>query len=156
MYEPVKAARVELEAMQRLAASPAEVFPLLCPVREGEWLEGWQCELIHTSSGVAEQDCLFSTVDPATGNRDIWLISRHQPPWKIEFIRFDNRRVIRYTISLEDDGNGGTFARWRQVVTATDGRELTGITEKAFSAMVAVDEAALNHYLTTGEMLKSR
>ena len=26
---------------QHLAAEPARVFPLLCPVRELDWIEGW-------------------------------------------------------------------------------------------------------------------
>ncbi len=154
MYEPVKAARVELEALQNLAAPPAVVFPLLCPVREGEWLEGWVCGMIHTRSGLAEQDCLFATTDPQSGERDIWLISRHQPPVEIEFVRMNRRRVIRYTIRLEDDGSGGTTARWRQVVTAIDGGELAGVSRDAFAAMVAVDEKALNHFLATGDMLR--
>jgi hypothetical protein len=154
MIEAVKSSRLELQAVQHLSAPPEEVFPLLCPVREREWLEGWQCEMIHTASGIAEKDCVFATTDPESGERDIWLISRHQPPREIEFIRFDHRRVIRYTISLEESDTGGTTANWRQVVTATDGGMLTGISQEAFSTMVAVDEAALNHFLQTGEMLK--
>ena len=156
MSETVKASRVELEAVQHLGGLPEEVFPLLCPVREREWLEGWQCEVIHTVSGLAEEGCIFSTTDPESGARDIWLISRHQPPREIEFIRFDGRRVIRYSICLKNNGEGGTVAQWRQAVTATDGGTLTGLSQESFAAMVAVDEAALNHFLQTGEMLKQR
>jgi hypothetical protein len=154
MYQPVVAARQELEAVQNLVAPPEKVFPLLCPVRESEWLDGWECEAIHTRSGLAEQDCIFATTDPVSGERDIWLISRHRPPLEIEFIRFDRRRIIRYTISLEQSADGNTIAHWRQVVTATDGGALEQISQEAFSAMVKVDEEALNHFLITGERLE--
>ena len=29
-----------------LAQPKHEIFPLLCPVREFEWVPGWQCEII--------------------------------------------------------------------------------------------------------------
>jgi len=48
---------------QQLSASPGEVFPLLCPVRETEWADGWLPERVITSSGVAERDCVFITPD---------------------------------------------------------------------------------------------
>ncbi|MCI0541884.1 MAG: hypothetical protein L0Z50_42350, partial [Verrucomicrobiales bacterium] len=48
---------------QRLAASPAKVFPLLCPVREAEWANGWMPGRVISSSGVAERDCVFLTSD---------------------------------------------------------------------------------------------
>jgi hypothetical protein len=152
MHEPVIAARQELHATQHLVAPPEDVFPLLCPVREGEWLEGWECTLLHSESGVAERDCVFATDDPETGARDLWLISRHRPPREIEFIRFDGRRIIRYTIGLEADGEGGSVARWRQVVTAVDDGPLDQDAQETFAAMVAVDEQALNHFLETGKM----
>src|SRR6266481_7636473 len=44
---------------QTLRAPPAKVFPLLCPVREAEWAEGWLPELVISSSGIAEGDCVF-------------------------------------------------------------------------------------------------
>ena len=38
-----------------------EVFPLLCPVRERDWLDGWEFRMIHSSSGLIEKDCVFAT-----------------------------------------------------------------------------------------------
>ncbi len=37
-----KAKRVSHEYTQTNDAPPDEVFPLLCPVRESEWVPGWQ------------------------------------------------------------------------------------------------------------------
>ena len=49
-----------------LVPAPAHrVFPLLCPVREPEWIPGWSCELIHTASRLAEKGCVFRTDSPS-------------------------------------------------------------------------------------------
>ena len=47
-------------------ATPDRVFPLLCPVREYEWIPGWECDVLHSVSGVAEEDCVFRTRFPGT------------------------------------------------------------------------------------------
>src|SRR5580765_3650866 len=62
---------------QNLFATPAKVFPLLCPVREAEWASGWLPDLVISSSGVAERDCAFLTPDePAQA---IWYVTRYEP-----------------------------------------------------------------------------
>lgn len=32
---------------QTINASPEQVFPLICPVRETEWLDGWRYRMIY-------------------------------------------------------------------------------------------------------------
>jgi hypothetical protein len=36
-------------------------FPLLCPVREGDWASGLAYRLIHSDSGIAQKGCVFAT-----------------------------------------------------------------------------------------------
>src|SRR5438876_12432717 len=71
---------------QRLHAATAKVFPLLCPLRESEWANGWLPEVVISSSGFAERDGIFITPDkpgPA-----IWYITRHEPEtWLVEMLR---------------------------------------------------------------------
>ncbi|HEX6850978.1 MAG TPA: hypothetical protein VF139_06190 [Candidatus Polarisedimenticolaceae bacterium] len=62
---------------QTLNAPAAKVFPLLCPVRELEWAEGWEPRLVVSASGVAERDCVFTT--PSEGTEAIWYVTRHEP-----------------------------------------------------------------------------
>ena len=40
--------------VQHLKSSPAEVFPLLCPVREADWIEGWLPLSVISETGLAE------------------------------------------------------------------------------------------------------
>ena len=49
----VKPNRVTRTCTQRLVAAPAAVFPLLCPVREADWIDGWNPPLAISSSGIA-------------------------------------------------------------------------------------------------------
>ena len=62
---------------QHLVAEPSRVFPLLCPVREADWIEGWNPVSIISESGIAEPDCVFVTV--ATPHDAVWFVSRHEP-----------------------------------------------------------------------------
>ena len=39
----------------KIDALPATIFPLLCPVREYEWIEPWSCDMVFSESGVAEK-----------------------------------------------------------------------------------------------------
>ena len=36
-----------------LAASAGEVFPLLCPAREADWIPGWDSDIVHSGTGYA-------------------------------------------------------------------------------------------------------
>src|SRR3989442_14867158 len=98
--------RVAHTYRQRLHAAPAKVFPLLCPVRETEWANGWLPEGVISSSGFAERDGIFITPDkpgPA-----IWYITRHEPEtWLVEMLKIlPGVTACRLEIQLGEDGNG--------------------------------------------------
>jgi len=91
---------------QTLCAPPGKVFPLLCPVRETEWAEGWSPELVISSSGAAERDCVFTTPDklgPA-----IWYITCHEPEnWFVEMLKIiPGVTACRLSIQLSENPNG--------------------------------------------------
>ena len=56
--KPTRATRT---FVQKLVAPPERVFPLLCPVREADWLDGWDPLAVYTDSGIAEPGCVFIT-----------------------------------------------------------------------------------------------
>ena len=62
---------------QNLVAGPGEVLPLLCPVREADWIEGWDPTVVFSESGLVEDGCVFMTAsDPGPA---IWFVTRHEP-----------------------------------------------------------------------------
>ncbi|MBN1829616.1 MAG: hypothetical protein JW884_10800 [Deltaproteobacteria bacterium] len=48
----------------RCKATVEEVFPLLCPKREEEWIPGWECETVRSLSGYNESGAIFRTTKP--------------------------------------------------------------------------------------------
>jgi hypothetical protein len=140
-----------------LEGTPESVFPLLCPIREYEWIEAWRCTLIYSESGHAEQDCVFQTDFPQDGPTDTWVVSRYEDPRLIEFVRSNGIRTIRYTITLCPTESGKTEAEWRKVVTglaAEGNRVVAGLSDDEYVRQMQTLQRLLNHYLTTGQMLK--
>ena len=154
-----KALRKLREADQHLLASPQTVFPLLCPIREYEWIEHWRCDLLYTNSGRAEADCIVVTNFPEPGGPDTWIVSRYEPDSCIEFIRFNPLRIMRYSITLSESTPGKTTAHWQQLITARNeegNSHLQAMTDEAFILQVATLENYLNHFLQSGQMLRQK
>ena len=150
--------RIVLAHTMRLKGNPEKVFPLLCPVREYEWVEPWRCDLVYTDSGVAELDCIFRTSFPDDGPEDTWVVSRYEPPNLIEFVRVNPLRAIRYSIRLEEIETGASQWKWEQTITglnAEGNRLVRGQTDEAFAAEKKTLEKMLNHFLETGTMLRA-
>ncbi|MFL6505512.1 MAG: hypothetical protein ACJ8KC_08855 [Candidatus Udaeobacter sp.] len=141
---------------QSLCASPAKVFPLLCPVRETEWADGWLPELVISSSGVAERDCVFVTADKL--EKTIWYITRHEPErWFVEMLKIlPGVTACRFEIQLSENGDG-CFAdvTYSHISIGAAGDEfVTKFTADAYKKSMEAWEKALNHFLTTGRLLK--
>ena len=65
--------RITRTYRQTINAPPEKVFPLLCPVREAEWLDGWCYNMTYSASGLVEKGAVFST--PAEGEADtVWIV----------------------------------------------------------------------------------
>jgi hypothetical protein len=139
-----------------LRAAPHVVFPLLCPVREYDWIQPWRCEMLYTDSGMAELDCVFTTQFPDDGPVDTWVVSKYEPPACIEFVRINPLRSIRYCIVLTPEPDGTTRAVWSQVTTGLnpEGNALVeGLTDSDYHQEMTMLQKMLDHYLETGEML---
>jgi hypothetical protein len=113
-----------------IPATPEQIFPLLCPVLEYEWLDDWACDVQYSASGVAEEGCAFRT-DIQVGER--WICSRHEPPTAIQYVVWMRVGWMVLDLSLEDRGDGSTMLRWRRTFTATGslGRKLIGTMTEA-------------------------
>jgi len=151
-----KAKRSYFFCEQLLQASPDRVFPLLCPKREFDWIDTWDCDIIFSKSGFAEQDCIFSTNFPGDV-KETWFTDRYEKDKVIQFIKFSEPKVIKYTITLTDNNNGTTTTKWEQMITSlnNDGNLFIGNnSEEEFRKKIKGLENKLNHYLTTGEMLR--
>jgi hypothetical protein len=146
--------RVVRSYVQRLHAPPARVFPLLCPVREADWIEGWDPKLVISASGVAEPDCVFVTASaPADA---IWVITRHEPDRFVEMLKITpGLTACRLTIALRaaDPGCEATVTYAHTSLCAAGDDFVAVFTDAYYLAFMRDWERRLNHYLATGERL---
>jgi hypothetical protein len=151
-------ARVSRSYSMTVGADAQTVFPLLCPVREYDWIEEWSCSMVYSESGVAEVGCVFLTELPGRGV-ETWIVSRHEAPRVIEFCRTAAAsRTCHLSVGLEDHGDGTTTLVWTYTHTAIDEagkRWVEGYSAEQYQAEMEAVETRLQHYLREGEMLKT-
>ena len=156
MTDAFKALRAIRSYTLHLIAPRQAAFPLLCPTREYEWIDGWECGMIYSESGFAEANCIFTTHFPNQGGAEVWVVSHYEPDREIQFVRVNELRGIRFSITLTDNGDGTTTAIWKQVATGLNepGNEwIRNFSEDKFRQAVQIREKMLNHFLATHEML---
>lgn len=135
-----------------------KVFPLFGPVREKEWAEGWEPEIIFSNSKLVEEHMIFRT--PASTDEEYytWVITQFDEcNHHIEYAVSTMNRVWFIRVSCQPAGD-----KTEALVSYT----YTGLNEKgnelnriALTKMYAQDlkdwQEAINHYLATGAMLTS-
>lgn len=146
--------RVRRTYRQHIAAPPEKVFPLLCPVRESEWVQDWDPVLVVSSSGVAEPDCVFVTSD--RGREAIWIVTRlDAASWTIELMKVTPGVTVGHiTIKLSAEP-GGTAAdvTYQHTALSDAGRDFVDrFTEEFYEGFMKEWEASMNHFVTTGEL----
>ncbi len=147
--------RVVREFQTKLDGKPEEIFPLLCPVREYDWIQQWQCDMVYSKSGFAELGCVFTTDFGDAYGRETWVVCHYKPNESITFVRTGLRRTTRYEISLTPVESRASIL-WRQEITGLDkkGEQLVErYTQDAFEKIMQPLNGMLNHYLKTGERL---
>ena len=140
-----------------LCAPPADVFPLLCPVREYEWIEPWRCDMLFSTGGAAENNAVFTTDFPNQGGAETWVVCRYEPDRAIEFIRVAcGFKVNRLDIALRP-ATAGALVDWTNTYTGLSeagNQWIRELTDESFRTEKTVIEKMLNHYLKTGAMRK--
>ena len=149
--------RVAHEYRQHNVAPPEKVFPLLCPVREGDWAPGWKYRLVFSESGVAEPGCVFATPNE-DGTETTWMVTNYDPAaFSIAFAWVNPGLVAtQLMISLERHAQDTTDARIRYVYTGLSpngNREVERYSQAWFREQMEDWEAAINHYLKTGQLI---
>ena len=137
------------------SSSREDVFGQLCPARELDWIEGWDCELIYTSTGYVEEGCIFTTPGTNALGVGLWIITAHQPNEMLEAVTItDDSLVEHFTIRLTTNRDGTTTGVWNMTFTAlneTGNGILESMPDDAPDLKRALD--GLEHFLRTGDML---
>ena len=142
---------------QKLVAPPARVFPLLCPVREADWIQGWDPQAVFSDSGVAEPDCVFLT--EAEPGHAIWYITRHEPRnGFIEMIKITPAvTACKLTIQLRPvaGGSDAVITYSHTSLGPAGDAFVASFTEEHYQQFMHEWETRINHYLTHGEALRT-
>ena len=135
-----------------------EVFPLLCPVKEKDWIDGWDYKMIHSISGFIEKNCVFIT-DRHRGSETIWHVTQYDKKNnKIEFLRVTPKEnTVRINIQLEKIDKKTTKSYISYMYTFLNEKDIEAkmsLIEQSFFDSMAYWEKAINHYLKTRKTLK--
>lgn len=146
--------RVRRTYRQHIVAPPETVFPLLCPVRECDWVQDWDPLLVVSAGGVAETDCIFVTSDG--GRESTWIVTRLDPAsWTIELVKVTPGVTvgqIHVTLAAEPGGTAAEIT-YQHTALGEAGRALVdGFTDEFYESFMKEWEMSMNHYLATGEM----
>ena len=150
-----KPKRVTRTYVQKLISKPADVFPLLCPVREADWIQGWDPLLVISESGFAEPDCVFVT--PSEPQDAIWYITQHEPAnGLIEMLKITpGVTACKLTISLSEvPGGSEATITYSHTSLGTEGDKFVDeFTQEFYEGFMQAWELRLNHYLRVGQAL---
>lgn len=140
-----------LKHTQTFNTTPDKLFPLLCPTKEFDWMDGWHCEMIYSNSKYHEYNCIFKTnyfnID------ETWIISHFEPNRIIEFVRVSEHLSIKVDARICDNQNGTCTGDWIVYPTALteQGNEiLKSMDPKDEPIGILID--ALAHYVDNDEI----
>lgn len=141
---------------QSLIGNKKEIFPLLCPVLEKEWLQGWDYNMIFSDSGYAEKGCIFETNNDFGSYR--WIITKHDSiNGEIQFVKTKENMVVIIDIDLDERSQKLTYChiQYTFIPLCDDIIELMHKenSNENFNEHMKKWEDSLNYYLTHGEML---
>jgi hypothetical protein len=143
---------------QGINAPGSAIFPLLCPVRESDWLDGWTCDLLHSVSGRAEEGCVFRTAPPGDPET-VWIVTRHDASaGVVEFARVTAGLVAtRLSVKVDDRGAASdVHIGYHFMPTSEAGARFVAErhSEEAFLRDMRWWERSMNYYLATGTLLR--
>jgi hypothetical protein len=76
-----------------IKAAIEDVFPLLCPERERDWLPGWDYEMVHSNSGLIELGCIFKN---SMDEKNVtWICTTYdKKDYEIYFVQYFNSVMV--------------------------------------------------------------
>ena len=133
-----------------------DIFQLLCPVREDDWIPGWreQRKLIYTESGVAELGCVFITTNqPHLMGPATWVNNVYKPFEEIQYSAVNEHIVYQIGAELKPLGSGCDVRMTRRWTALTeDAEHFLGKMETAVLQKPPDLFSMINNFLETERM----
>jgi hypothetical protein len=150
-----KPERISQHASIELDGSINNVFPLFGPVLEKKWAEGWDPEIMYSTTGVVEDHMIFRTkAHDLPEDWYTWVITRYEPEnFFIEYTVSTSKRMWFISIQCAQK-RSKTIAAISYTYTgfSQEGNELNNTAMKKIFAHDLKDwEEAINYYLKNGK-----
>jgi hypothetical protein len=160
-----KAVRVRSEYSMEINAPAESIFPLLCPVEELKWIDGWTFDMVHSDSGVNEKFCVFAERMSAahlTGfdqpGPTCWITTAYDRAGRaVQFVLVQAFTLTTMEVSVSGKG-GRSRVTFSMTMTALDekGAALLGRSAPAgMNLMMEFLGRSLKHYCEQGAMLRT-
>ena len=153
MTEKNQYQRVVRKHTIQINASTEKVFPLLCPVRESEWLPGFHSKTVYSDSGISELDAVFLTHED-TSNEAVWTIPVYEKDNFIELVYYQAKlKVVVIKLQLNKDNDTKTSLQVEYTYTALSeegNKQVISITEESFKKQISIWEICFNYLFKTG------
>ncbi len=148
----------KIQTTEKTFSFPAkEVFFQFCPSRELDWIEGWDCDLVFSSTGYMETDCIFTTPESNILGPGLWITTRYEPSRILELVRIIGQSVVlHFRIDLRDNNDGTSTGVWTLTFTALDktGDDMVAsLPDENHELERAV--VGLEYFLETGQMMRA-
>ncbi|MDD1728195.1 MAG: hypothetical protein LUQ50_03885 [Methanospirillum sp.] len=148
-----------------LVSPKDQVFPLLCPERECDWVDGWEYDMIHSKSGYAEPGCIFRSRLPYEGEC-VWIMTDYVPDQYIKIIKIcPGLFLLEWSFNLkehsvrEDDvetSRTDLTMMYTMTGLSSEGNEFVATAiDQTVPPMMDWLEKSLNHYLITKHKLSA-
>lgn len=123
----------------------SEIFPFICPVRGREWIPGWHPYYLRSDADNTQLEDIFLVALPELGI-STWVVSRYEPPSRIEFTIFGaNFLVTRLKILLTPNDRGGTRVTWHCQWKSTLG--VPASTSASINSLLTQSAEALHRWI---------
>ena len=161
--------RLVVTSRVTIGAPGSEIFPLCCPVREEEWIDGWTkdtYDLVYARGGFNEKNCIFQenyTKQLFFGEEGptAWVTTVHEPAQlALEFLLiFGDIAVLNRAAHLERLDARATACHCTDTMTllagTMSGAELDVLAVR-MKGFLHFTWNTLKHYCETGEVLKGQ
>lgn len=151
---PFRSRRTGRSCKGTINASPETIFPLLCSVREADWLPGSDHTLIYSESGYAEDGYIFQSEYFGFG-LETWVRYEHKTNQSLAYVRCSEHLSIIFRINLNDMQNGSTDMEISLVFTSLTEQGNTIISHLPEKLPLDKIFKALNHYIASGRQLEA-
>ena len=153
-----QASRISRSATITVNAPLEEAFALFGPIREKDWADGWDLQVIDSPGELVQERMVFTTQSHFGLEEpdDVWIVSTYSlGDTFIEYTVFAPNRLWWIEIACDPlAGNESTKAKITYTYLGLTERG-NALNDQALERMFADDlrdwEEAVNHYLATGE-----